>query len=110
MSRALLTDLELMILLAVLRGEPNAYGVTVTREIERHTTRRVAIAVAYTTLDRLETHGLVASTLGDPTPERGGRAKRYFRVTPKGLRRIRDTQTALTALWGGVPQLKGEPI
>jgi PadR family transcriptional regulator, regulatory protein PadR len=108
--RALLTDLELMILLAVLRVEPGAYGVTITREIERHTRRRVAVAVVYTTLDRLETHGLAVSTLGDPTPERGGRAKRYFRVTPKGLRRVRDTQAALTALWSGVPQLTGESI
>jgi DNA-binding PadR family transcriptional regulator len=107
MSRQLLTDLELMILLAVMRLGRDAYGVTIAREIERRTTRSVAIAVVYATLDRLHGRGLVASSIGDPTPERGGRAKRFFSVTSKGLRQARDTQRALTALWSGVPELRG---
>jgi PadR family transcriptional regulator, regulatory protein PadR len=107
MPRGLLTDLELMILLAVMRLGRAAYAVTISREIEETAGRNVALAVVYATLDRLETRGLVASSVGEPTAERGGRAKRFFRVTPRGVRQIRDTQTALTALWNGVPALRG---
>ena len=68
---------------------------------------RFSSARIYTALDRLEQNGLVTSAMGDPTPERGGRAKRFFKVTAKGLRAIKDAQRALTALWTGIPQLKG---
>jgi PadR family transcriptional regulator, regulatory protein PadR len=107
MAREFLTDLELMILLAVMRVGDEAYGVTITREIEETTGRGVAVAVVYTTLDRLEARGLVTSAIGDPTPERGGRAKRFFRVTARGLRQARATQRALSALWKDVPELTG---
>ena len=107
MTRAHLTDLELMILLAAMRVGDAAYGVTITREIEATAGRGIAVAVVYATLDRLEDRGLVTSAVGDPTPERGGRAKRFFRVTAKGMRQARDTQRALTALWEGVPELRG---
>lgn len=107
MARGLLTDLELMILLAVLRLGREAYAVTISREIEDTAGRSVALAVVYATLDRLEARGLVTSTVGEPTAERGGRAKRFFRITTKGMRQVRDTQTALTALWNGVPALRG---
>lgn len=107
MARGLLTDLELMILLAVLRIGRAAYAVTISREIEDTAGRSVALAVVYATLDRLEGRGLVTSTIGEPTAERGGRAKRFFRITTKGLRQVRDTQDALTALWNGVPALRG---
>jgi PadR family transcriptional regulator, regulatory protein PadR len=102
----LLTDFELMILLATLRVRDDAYGVLIAREIERTGRRRVLLGAVYTALDRLERNGLVASSVGDPTPERGGRAKRFFRVTPRGLRAVKETQQALVALWTGVPQLK----
>ena len=107
MGRALLTDLELMVLLAIMRVGEGAYGVTVTREIEATTGRNVAVAVVYATLDRLQDRGLVTSFVGDPTPERGGRAKRFFRITSRGLRQVRDTRSALSALWTGVPELRG---
>jgi DNA-binding PadR family transcriptional regulator len=110
MPRDLLTDLELMILLAVLRVGDNAYGVTVTREIEATAGRSVAVAVVYATLDRLQERGLVTSSVGEPTVERGGRAKRFFEVTGKGIRQIKDTQRALTALWSGLPELKGRTV
>ena len=103
--RPLLTDLELMIMLAVLRSGADAYGVTVAREIEDTGGRIVSRALVYNTLARLQERGLVTSRLGDATPERGGRAKRYFEVTSKGLSHVRNTQRALTALWTGVPQL-----
>jgi DNA-binding PadR family transcriptional regulator len=102
----LLTDFELMILLATLRVRNDAYGVLIAREIERTGRRRVLLGAVYTALDRLERNGLVTSSVGDPTPERGGRAKRFFRVTPRGLRAVKETQQALVALWTDVPQLK----
>jgi PadR family transcriptional regulator, regulatory protein PadR len=106
MHRHLLTDFELMILLAILRVGEEAYGVQIAREIESTGGRRVLLGAAYAALDRLERNGLVSSTIGTPTPERGGRAKRFFRVTARGVRAVRDTQRALVALWRGVPQLK----
>jgi len=107
MTRHLLTDFELMILLSTLRVGDAAYGVPIAAEIERTGGRRVVVAAVYTALDRLERNGLVSSTIGEPTPERGGRAKRFFQVTPPGMRAVKETQRALIALWKGVPQLKG---
>jgi DNA-binding PadR family transcriptional regulator len=107
MARHLLTDFELMILLAVLRVGEGAYGVPIAREIENTAGRSVVLAAAYAALDRLEKRGLVESSLGEPTPERGGRAKRFFTVTGNGLRAVRATRRALTALWTNVPGLKG---
>lgn len=107
MARRLLTDFELMILLAILRVEDEAYGVRIAREIEETAGRSVQLAAIYAALDRMESRGLVGSSLGEPTPERGGRAKRLFRVTPKGLTQTKDTQQALTALWSNLPQLRG---
>lgn len=107
MSRKLLTDFELMILLAILRVGDEAYGVLIAREIERTAGRTVLLGAVYAALDRLDAMGLVSSTIGDPTPERGGRAKRFFRVTRQGLRAVKDTQRALTALWTNVPALEG---
>ena len=106
MARKLLTDFELMILLATLRVD-DPYGVPIAREIEATAGRSVVLGAVYAALDRLEERGLVASTVGDPTPERGGRARRYFRVTARGLRALKDTQRALVALWANVPELEG---
>lgn len=103
---SLLTDFELMILLAILRLGDEAYGVPIANEIETTAGRPVVRAAIYAALNRLETRGLVRASMGDPTPERGGRAKRYFALTAKGLRATRETQQALTALWTGLPQLK----
>jgi PadR family transcriptional regulator PadR len=106
MPRQLLTDFELMLLLATLRCGETAYGVEIAREIERTGGRPVIIGAAYTALDRLERNGFLSSMIGDPTAERGGRAKRFFKVTPRGLRAVKETQRALVALWQDVPQLK----
>lgn len=107
MPRELLTDFELMILLATLRVVDDAYGVPIAREIERTGGRSVALAAVYTALDRLERNGMVTSSMGESTPERGGRAKRLFEVTPQGTRAIKQTQRALVAMWTDVPRLKG---
>lgn len=106
MGRELLTDFELMILLAVLRADDEAYGVAIARDIEQTTGRSVLLGAVYAALERLEKNGLAASTVGAPTAARGGRAKRFFRVTAAGLRAVKQTQQALIALWRDVPQLK----
>lgn len=107
MPRQHLTDFELMILLAILRIGEDAYGVPIGREIEDTGGRLVLLGAIYTALDRLEENGLVTSNYGDPTPERGGKAKRFFKITSKGLKAVKETQRAFTALWTGVPALKG---
>src|SRR5262245_41679440 len=99
MGERFLPDFELMAMLAVLRVREDAYGVSIAREIEETGGRPVTHAAVYLALERLCQQGLVASRLGDPTPERGGRAKKLFRVTPAGLRAVRRTQDAFMALW-----------
>lgn len=108
-SREGLGPAELLALLAVLKVGDNAYGVPVADAIREATGRDVLLGSVYVTLERLERKGLMTSRLGDPTPERGGRAKRYFRVTAKGLREARTTQRALARLSRDVPRLHGEP-
>jgi PadR family transcriptional regulator, regulatory protein PadR len=98
-----------MILLVVIRLGDEAYGVPISKELLKTTGRDVALGSVYAALDRLEQKQLVSSTLGEPTPARGGRAKRYFRVTAKGLSEANATKKALTSLWLGIPQLAGEP-
>jgi PadR family transcriptional regulator PadR len=107
MAARFLTDFELMVVLAVLRVRDDAYGVPIAREIEQTGGRAVTLAAVYLALDRLRQHGLVACRLGDSTPERGGRAKKLFTVTPSGLSSVRRTQRAFIALWKGIPELKG---
>jgi DNA-binding PadR family transcriptional regulator len=106
MARHLLTDFELMLLLAILRVGDDAYAVRIAREIESTGGRRVLLGAAYAALDRLERNGLVSSSLAAPTPERGGRAKRVFRVTARGVRAVKATQQPLDALRRDVPQPK----
>jgi len=98
---------ELAVMLALIRLGDNAYGIPISREIETRGGRRATLGSIYATLERLETKGLVSSEIGEPTPERGGRAKKYFRVTAKGLRETRETQRALKRLWHGLRQLEG---
>jgi DNA-binding PadR family transcriptional regulator len=107
MSRESLGHFELLVLLAVLRHESEAYGVPIAHAIEQSTGRPVVLASVYNTLDRLEEKGLVRSTVGQPTPERGGRAKRYFSITTAGLREVSAAKRALTTLWRGIPVHEG---
>jgi PadR family transcriptional regulator PadR len=102
-----LGQFELMVLLALMRLGDDAYGVTIAQELEQQTGREVVIASVYATLERLQDRGLVSSSLGDATPERGGRAKRYFRITRAGLSEVRDARRSLISLWKGLPELKG---
>jgi PadR family transcriptional regulator PadR len=107
-TRIFLGEMELMVLLALVRLGDDAYGVPISKELLDIAGREVALGSVYAALDRLEEKSFVVSTLGEPTPERGGRAKRYFRVTRAGLKALRMTRTALTNLWSGVPLLEGE--
>jgi PadR family transcriptional regulator PadR len=107
-DRSYLGEFELMILLAVIHLGDEAYGVPISRELERHRGRGVSVGSVYAALERMEAKALVASTLGDPTPERGGKAKRYFTVTRAGLRQVHETRRILSKLWRTLPELKGE--
>lgn len=105
--RSYLGEMELMVLLAVVRLGDEAYGVPISKELLALAGREVALGSIYAALDRIEEKGFVTSVLGEPTPERGGRAKRYFRVTSAGVRTLKMTRRALTSLWSGVPLLGG---
>ena len=102
LGRDYLGEFEHLILLALLRLEDRAYGVTVRQEIQLRTKREVSIGAVYATLDRLETKGYVKSRQGDPTPERGGRSKRFFRVTGKGMEALDRAQSALVNMAKGL--------
>ena len=102
-----LGEFELLVMLTVIRLGDGAYGVPISREIEKQTGRDVAFGTVYATLERLQEKGFVRSNLGDATPERGGRAKRYFRVTAAGLRTVRETKRTLIGLWQGLAELEG---
>ena len=89
-----LGDFEQLILLALLRLGEDAYGVAIRREIEERTDRSISIGALYTTLQRMEGKGLVRSTIGDPTPERGGRRKKYYSLEADGSRALADSYRA----------------
>lgn len=101
MPRNGLGDFEHLVLLAILRLGDGAYGVPIIDEVERRTGRSVAQAAAYLTLRRLEKKGWIESNKGAPTPQRGGRAKRYYRMAPAGLARLRESRAELLAMWSG---------
>jgi DNA-binding PadR family transcriptional regulator len=100
-----LGEFEQIVLLAVLRLGEDAYGVPIRVEIERRTGRALTVGALYRTLDRLEDKGYVTSSFGDPTPERGGRSRRYFRIRPLGIRTLRASRDALAAMWDGLDPL-----
>jgi DNA-binding PadR family transcriptional regulator len=98
--------LEHIVLLAVMRLESNAYGVTVRREIESATGRDISIGAVYATLVRLESKGLIKSFTGEPTAERGGRAKRYFRMSAEGEGALRNTHDVIVKMSAGLKGLQ----
>jgi|SRR5665213_999290 len=105
--REFLGQHELMVMLAVLRLGRQAYGVPIAAEIADRTGREMLQGSVYAVLERLEAKGLMKSRLGEATPERGGRAKRYFTLTAEGVRHVREAQRALEAMWVGLPQNSG---
>lgn len=103
---ASLGEFEQVVLLAILRLRESAYGVSIAAEIAACTRRRPARGALYTTLDRLEAKGFVASRMGDPTPERGGRAKRFVTVTKKGRVALIAAQQSYRTLLRGLALLE----
>jgi DNA-binding PadR family transcriptional regulator len=101
-DRDYLGEFEHVILLALMRLADRAYGVTVRQEIELRIDREVSIGAVYATLDRLEKKGYVSSHRGDPTPARGGRSKRFFRVTADGAEAVSRTHRALQSMTEGL--------
>ena len=95
---ASLGEFEQIVLLAILRLDDNAYGVTIRKVIHECTDRNPAPGALYNTLDRLEEKGMVTSRFGDPTAARGGRAKRLFSVTASGLASVARAQQSYQRL------------
>ncbi len=96
---------ETTVLLALLRLGNHAYGMEIREEIERRTGREVSYGAVYTALDRLEVKGFVAYSLGESTPERGGRARKYFRVQSAGKAALRAHRQKTATMWNGVERL-----
>ena len=101
-----LGSLEHVVLLAVMRLGTEAYGMTVRRQIESATGRDLSIGAIYATLARLESKGLLVSLEGEPTAERGGRAKRFFRLTARGKAALRATRDMLQRMSAGLEGLE----
>ena len=103
-----LGEFEQAILLAVVRLGEGAYGRAIRHELENRIGRRVSHGAAYVTLDRMQAKGLLESWLADPADGRGGRRKRYFRVTEIGVKALRESRQALMNLWDGVEDILEE--
>lgn len=97
-----LGEFEQIVILAILRLADKAYGVSIRNEIRDRTGREVASGALYTTLERLETKGLLTSRFGDPTPQRGGRAKKFYTTTSTGLKAVTESQRTFRRLLEGL--------
>lgn len=102
-SDKFLGEFEQMVLLALLQLKENAYGAAIRQLLDQQIKRTVALGALYATLERLEKKGLVSSKLGEATPERGGRPKRFFKVTNDGLNALQRAKDAMDTLWQNVP-------
>lgn len=101
---ATLGEFEQLLLLAIVRLEKNAYGATLRQEIEKRTGRTVAIGAIYTTLERLERKSYVRSKVGKPTPERGGRRKKFYRLEPLGAKALNRSYHDFKRMAAGLGQ------
>lgn len=103
-----LGEFEQMVLLAILHVGDGAYGLAIRRELEARTGREVSHGAAYVTLERLAKKGLVETWMGEPTPQRGGRSKRHFSVTPAGVEALRESHRAMQSLRSGLEEILEE--
>jgi len=106
-----LAAFEQLVLLAVLSLEGDeTYGMNIRRVLQKEAGRDVSVPTVYSALDRLESKGYVTSKLGEPTPERGGRAKKQFRVEPAGIEALQETRRTLENMWsvGGLAAEYGD--
>jgi DNA-binding PadR family transcriptional regulator len=97
-----LGEFEQMVLLAIAHLHGEAHGIAIGDEIERRTGRRVARAAVYITLRRLEDKGYVSSWMGDPTPERGGKGRRYVKLESEGAKALREARRVAERMWQGL--------
>jgi DNA-binding PadR family transcriptional regulator len=95
-------EFEQLVLLALLRLGPDAYGATVRREIEGRTGRQLSISAAYVTLERLEQKGLVRSRIGEPTAQRGGRRRKHFELLARGIQSLKLAHHAYEGMTAGL--------
>jgi len=109
-KREYLGQLELMVLMSVMCPSRDAYGVQISRDIAEKSGRAVALASVYAALERLERKGFVTSSLGQPTAERGGKARTYFKPTPAGILEARAAHDTLMRLSGELPAFKGQTV
>jgi PadR family transcriptional regulator, regulatory protein PadR len=109
-KRGYLGQLELLVLLAAIQLHEKAYGVAIARAIEESSGRDVALASVYAALERLDDKGLITSVLGQPTAERGGKARTYFKPSAAGLQEAREARATLLRLSTGLPGLKGQIV
>jgi DNA-binding PadR family transcriptional regulator len=100
-----LSRIEEILLLAVWELEEGAYGVPIRRRVEELLGRRLSVGSVYVPLDRMLQAGLVSAEFGQPTAVRGGRRKRYYRVTPKGVTALREARRLTRRIWAGKPAL-----
>jgi len=97
-----LGEFEQLVMLGVLRLDRDAYGAAIRQEIHTRSGRDVSISAVYTTLDRLERKGYLRSWAGEPTPQRGGRRRRFYALRPGGMAAVRQAYRAFTAMTGGL--------
>mgnify|MGYP003652449503 CR=1 FL=1 len=102
MKRDYLSDFEQLVLLSVLRLGDDAYGGAIRRDLEEAAHRSVSVASIYVALSRLEQRGLARSWMSDPTPVRGGKAKKHYALEPDGVRALREGKATLERMWSGV--------
>lgn len=107
-SDSVLGDFEQLVLFGVLRLKDEAYGAAIRQEIHNQSGRDVSINAVYTTLDRLELKGLLKSWTGDPTPNRGGRRRKFYAMKPAGMQALRQAYRTVAAMADGFEQDLGK--
>lgn len=103
-----LTKSEEILLLAIWRLKENAYGVTIRKQVEKMTQEEITYGTLYSGLDQLVKKEYTVKSTGDPTPQRGGRRKIYYTITPKGFEALRESQALTKTLWGDISDLAFE--
>jgi len=100
----ILSRADEILLMAILRQKDNAYGVTIIKEVKRSTGRELKVGALWVALDILSKRGLIEKRMGDPTPQRGGRSKIYYALTPNGLNELEKIRDFQKELWKGIPE------
>ena len=102
MGKYLLGEFEHLVLLSILKLDDEAYGVSVTKDLQERTGKSVAQAATYLTLRRLEEKGWISGAEGEATARRGGRVKRYYRLTAEGMEKVTESREMLMSMWADI--------